>query len=88
MPYKADVADEEICLLFGSVQPISLITLLRPGMHNIRPAGQMWPAKAFILALRALIYVYLAKKLNLSGSRMCEQHFFGPPLNLSCATLA
>ncbi len=30
------------------------------GMHNIRPAGQMWPAKAFKLALKALIYIDLA----------------------------
>jgi len=29
-------------------------------MHNIRPAGQMWPAEAFNLARKAQIYVYLA----------------------------
>jgi len=32
----------------------------KSGMHNIRPAGQMWPAKAFNLALKALAYVHLA----------------------------
>ncbi len=29
-------------------------------MHNIRPAGQMWPVKTFTLAHKAQIYLYLA----------------------------
>ncbi len=32
----------------------------RTGMHNIWPAGQMWPAEAFNLAREAQNFVYLA----------------------------
>ncbi len=31
-----------------------------PGMHKIRPAGQMWPAEAFYLAHKVLKFDYLA----------------------------
>ena len=30
----------------------------RAGVHNIRPAGQMWPAKAFYLARKAQNFIY------------------------------
>jgi len=30
------------------------------GIHNLRHAGQMWPAKAFNLTRKAKIYVYFA----------------------------
>jgi len=36
-----------------------IAALFRAGMHSIRPAGQMWPAKAFKLALKALIYIHV-----------------------------
>ncbi len=36
---------------------LSLYGLPKAGMHNIRPAGQMCPAKAFKLALKALIHI-------------------------------
>jgi hypothetical protein len=66
---------------------------IRAGMHNIRPAGQMWPAKAFNLARIArsnlrifgLIFdgntIKIGKKLKQSGPQMSRQHFFGPPRN-------
>jgi len=70
----------------------------RAGMYNIWPVDQMWPAKAFNLARNAQIYVYLAwflmetlkwlyKKLNQSGPQKFQQKNFGPPWNLSCASL-
>ncbi len=36
------------------------IATSKPGMHNIRSAGQMWPAKAFHLARKANNFAYLA----------------------------
>jgi hypothetical protein len=35
-------------------------TVKLAGMHNIRPAGQMWPAEAFYLARKEHICAYLA----------------------------
>jgi len=34
--------------------------LSKAGMHNIRPAGQMWPAEPCDLARKALNFVYFA----------------------------
>ncbi len=36
------------------------ILSFKAGMHNIRPAGQMWPAKPCDLARKALNFVYFA----------------------------
>jgi len=38
----------------------NILSYFIPGMHNIRPAGQMWPVKAFNMALKALTYTHLA----------------------------
>jgi len=40
-------------LYFAKLRNTKIIVFcraLRPGMHNIRPAGQMWPAEALHLA--------------------------------------
>ncbi len=39
---------------------LEMVQSIRPGMHNIRPAGQMWPAEAFNLARKVLNFNYLA----------------------------
>ncbi len=36
------------------------LSSLRPDMHNIRPAGQMWPAEAFYLARKAQDFAFVA----------------------------
>ena len=66
-------------------------------MHNIRPAGQMWPADAFNLARQALKFVFLAYFLDNYTLRVGKnisfwplstaKIFFGPPGDLSCAPL-
>ncbi len=43
-----------------SVEIEGLTGPIRSGMQNKRPAGQMWPAKAFNLARKAQNLVYLA----------------------------
>ncbi len=67
------------------------------GMHNIRPAGQMWPAETFDLAREALIFVYLAcffMKTPFLSVKTCKiwplntsKKIFGPSWDLSCAPL-
>jgi hypothetical protein len=37
-------------LYFYMFDPSKKISWRRAGMHNIRPAGEMWPAEAFNLA--------------------------------------
>jgi hypothetical protein len=43
------------------------------GMHNIRPAGQMWPAKAFNLARKAQNLVYFACFFHKTSFK-CKKH--------------
>jgi len=52
-------------------------------MHNIRPAGQMWLAKAYNLALKAQIIAYLAwflmetlKKLEKNLTNLARREFW------------
>jgi hypothetical protein len=54
---RVDFNDNEIRLM------VIIEVCFRPDMHNIRPTGQMWPAKAFSLALKVLICVHLARSL-------------------------
>jgi hypothetical protein len=69
-----------------------------PDMHNIRPAGQMWPAEAFNLAREAPNFVYFACFFDKNTLWMCynlwilalgyvKKIFLGPPWDLSCAPL-
>ena len=50
----------------------------KSGMHNIRPAGQMWPAKAFNLACLAKHFVLLASFLNICTLWMGKNISFWP----------
>ena len=47
---------------FYSGKKISFVidNLLKAGMHNVRPAVQMWPVDAFNLACQGLNFVLLA----------------------------
>jgi hypothetical protein len=46
--YKRNVTYQDVKIRDGS--------LSKPGMHNIRPAGQMWPPEGFYLARAALSF--------------------------------
>ncbi len=58
-----------------------------PGMHNIRPAVQMWPTEAFNLALKAPNFLYFASFFDKNTLWMCynlltlftTQFFIGLP---------
>jgi len=51
-----------LCKLFPDVfiSFIKPIKYFKSGMHNIRPAGQMWPVEAFNLGRKTLNFVYFA----------------------------
>ncbi len=68
----------------------------RPGMHNIWPAGKMWPAEAFDLALKTPFFVYLScffdktpfecvKTYKLWPMDMSKK-FLGPPKRFELCT--
>jgi len=44
---------------------------VRAGMHNIQPAGQMWPAEAFNLARETPNFVYFASFFGKNTLWMC-----------------
>ncbi len=48
-------------------------------MHNIRPAGQMWPAEAFYLARKAHHFAFVFPKNNHQKCKTCK--FW--PLNMT-----
>jgi len=62
--------------------------MLTAGMHNIRPAGQMWPAEALNLARQPLVKIniisvtlYLSKfciQIDNFGPHDCVKKNFGP----------
>jgi len=53
--------------------------LFKPGMHNIRPAGQMWPAEAFNLARELPNFVYFASFFGKQHPLNLLKHInFGP----------
>ncbi len=64
------------------------------GMHNIRPAGQMWSAEASNLVRDAQFFIYFARFFNKNSLCMYKnlalehlKKIFGPPLDLSWAPL-
>ncbi len=58
--YQCDQHNNSSCIFKESITSFYMMhnkcfLNSRGGMHNIRPAGQMWPAKAFNLARKAQI---------------------------------
>ena len=47
----------------------------KPGMHNIRPTGQLWPAEAFNLARTAKFSPVCVIETQLEGVK--PYHFMG-----------
>ncbi len=72
--------------------------VFKAGVHNIRPAGQMWPAEAFYMAHKAHNLAYLAwlfhknilsknKNMYILALEHDNKKISGPPCDLSCAPL-
>ena len=53
-------------------------TLVSAGVHNIRPAGKMWPTEAFYLARKAQNVIYSACLLENSPSDLLQKYRFWP----------
>ncbi len=56
-----------------------------PGMHNIRPSGQMWPTEAFSLFFYENILCLCKDLQDLALEH--SKTIFSPPCDLSCVTL-
>ena len=50
------------------------IVCFRADVHNIRPAGQMWPAEAFYLARKAKNFIHSACLLEKTPSEWVQKY--------------
>jgi hypothetical protein len=82
--FEFDMLGSQFCIRHFLLHSIS-------GMHNIRPAGKMWPTKPKILFIQLVSFIKtpfnLLKICHFWPSSMQKKFFFCPPRELSCAPL-
>ena len=64
---------EEVSIIEPEQKSMSM-----PGVHNIRPAGQMWPAEAFHLDRKARNFLYLPFLLKKTPFEWVKTYTFWP----------